>query len=595
MSADSAPTHDPHSFSQPQEAIVTHLALQLKVDFESKILTGVATYRIQKQPDARRIILDTKDLFIQAVYLNQAPDTFNLGPDKEFLGQPLEIPLLNDTDEISIHYQTTSVSAALQWLGPEQTAGGQHPFLFTQSQAILARTWMPCQDSPSVRFTYEAQVQVPAGYLALMSAENPQEMVNNGLYIFKMVHPIPSYLMALAVGHLQFKPVGSRTGVYAETATLPAAVYEFAEMEKMLLAAEDLYGTYPWGRYDVLVLPPSFPFGGMENPCLTFATPTIITGDRSLTSLVAHELAHSWSGNLVTNATWNDFWLNEGFTVYFERRIMEYLYGPEYADMLKVLGYQDLNKTIEELGETNPDTCLKLNLVNRDPDEGLTEIAYEKGNLFLLTIEKAVGRARFDAFIQNYFQSFAFQSNTTENFLKFLSSFFDQEKGILTKEVQPECWIYEPGIPKVAVKVSSARFALIEEKAKEWQSTKDPSVLANLPWTTHEWLYFLQLIETELQASEMAILDNAFHFTQSGNAEVLAAWLEMGLKKDYQVIEEALGKFLQGVGRRKFVLPLFKLLADKPTGKNQAKSIYEKARPNYHAVTRQSVDKLLFA
>ncbi|MDQ3292360.1 MAG: leukotriene A4 hydrolase C-terminal domain-containing protein, partial [Bacteroidota bacterium] len=313
----------------------------------------------------------------------------------------------------------------------------------------------------------------------------------------------------------------------------------------------------------------------------------------SLTSLVAHELAHSWSGNLVTNSTWNDFWLNEGFTVYFERRIMEYLYGTDYADMLKVLGFKDLLKTIEELGATNPDTCLKLNLKDRDPDEGLTEIAYEKGNLFLLTIEKVVGRQRFDAFIQNYFQSFSFQSNTTENFLTFLKSFFSNEKDFLNNEVKPENWLYEPGIPTTAIKVTSARFELVEEKAKEWQNTKSASVLMDLPWTTHEWLYFLQLIQPGLTANDMTDLDNTFHFTQSNNSEIAAAWFEMALKKDYTPIEETLQKFLQDVGRRKFVLPLYKIMAEKPGGKDQAKKIYQSARANYHAVTRQSVDKLL--
>ncbi|PSR52961.1 aminopeptidase [Adhaeribacter arboris] len=586
--------NDPHSFSRPQEASVTHLSWQIKVDFNIKTLSGIATYLIQKQPQAGKIILDIKDLVIQAVYVNQTPVSFSLGAEKEYLGQPLEILLLPDSQEISIHYQTTSASAALQWLEPEQTAGGQQPFLFTQSQAILARTWLPCQDSPAVRFTYEAQVEVPPGFFALMSAENPSEIAADGQYTFKMVHPIPSYLMALAVGQINFQAIGPRTGVYAETALLSAAAYEFAEMEKMLQAAEDLYGTYPWGRYDVLVLPPSFPFGGMENPCLTFATPTIITGDRSLTSLVAHELAHSWSGNLVTNATWNDFWLNEGFTVYFERRIMEYLYGSEYADMLKVLGYQDLMKTMDELGVTNPDTCLKLNLENRDPDEGLTEIAYEKGNLFLLTIEKAVGRARFDAFIQDYFQTYSFRSNTTENFLNYLQAFFAPEKELVEQKVKPKKWLYEPGLPLTAISLSSSRFTLVEDKAQEWQSTKDASVLNHLNWTTHEWLYFLQLIQASLQEADMVHLDKVFYFTHSNNAEIAAAWFEMALKKGYKPIEETLEKFLLGVGRRKFVLPLYKLMADKPSGKNWAKGIYEKARPNYHAVTRQSVDKLLF-
>lgn len=584
---------DPHSFSRPQEATVTHLQLNLKVDFESKTLVGSVTYQIQKTPHATRIILDVHNLLIQAVETNYSPGSFRLSSPQVYLGQALEIDVEPDTHEITIHYQTTPGSAALQWLEPRQTANGQFPFLFTQSQAILARTWLPCQDSPAVRFTYEARIQVPAGYLALMSAENPQELSTTGEYTFSMPHPIPFYLMALAVGRLQFCAVGPRTGIYAEPPTLASAAFEFNQMEGMLQAAENLYGEYPWGRYDLLVLPPSFPFGGMENPCLTFATPTIITGDRSLTSLVAHELAHSWSGNLVTNATWNDFWLNEGFTVYFERRIMERLYGPDYAAMLQVLGQQDLQKTLQELGPNNPDTCLKLNLINRDPDEGLTEIAYEKGNLFLLTLEKVVGRTRFDAFVNYYFASFKFKSNTTENFLLFMSDFFAPEKEIIAEQVKPEIWVYQPGLPEVAIAVKSARFKLVAEKVAVWRQYPEPAVLGTPTWSTHEWLYFLQLLQSHVDAACMEKLDAAFQFTNSGNAEILALWLEIALQTGYTNINEKLEEFLGRVGRRKFVLPLYKLMTSKPEYKALAPAIYAKARPNYHAVTRQSIDKLL--
>lgn len=587
---------DPHSFAQPQEAAVTHLDLDLTVDFESKMLTGKVVYRLQKAAGARQIILDVKDLVIQRVVLNDAtPGAFYLGPEKLYLGQPLVIPISPDTEHITVYYQTTAAAAALQWLTPEQTAGKQHPFLFTQSQAILARTWLPCQDSPAVRFTYAATVQVPVGFLAVMSAENSPTLAPDGIYTFSMPHSIPSYLMALAVGSLAFRALGSRTGVYAEPVTLAAAAYEFAETENMLAAAEQLYGQYPWGRYDLLVLPPSFPFGGMENPGLTFATPTIIAGDRSLTSLVAHELAHSWSGNLVTNATWNDFWLNEGFTVYFERRIMEHLYGPEYAAMLQVLGYRDLKRTLAELGHSNPDTCLKLNLNNRDPDEGLTEIAYEKGNLFLLTLEKAVGRVRFDQFVNQYFAAFSFQSNTTEIFLRFLAAAFadEDEAALVATAVDPAAWVYQPGLPTGALVPTSARFARVATAAATWQTRPDPALLTTGTWSTHEWLYFLDLIEPTSNAATMTSLDQAFAFTESGNAEILAVWLQMALKTDYRPADTALAAFITNVGRRKLVLPLYKLLVQTAAGKAKARQLYQQARPNYHAVTRQSVEALL--
>ncbi|TYZ06620.1 hypothetical protein FY528_17270 [Hymenobacter lutimineralis] len=392
----SAPTpfsspQDPHSYARPADVRVHHLTLDLAVDFSTRTLAGQATWLLEHLAgSSQELWLDTRDLHIDAISLNDPAGpalAWALGAADAILGQALRIELPAGASAVCVRYRTTPGAAALQWLSAEQTAGNQ-PFLFTQSQAILARTWLPCQDSPGVRFTYDATVRVPTDLLALMSATNPQTRNPGGEYTFRMTQPIPAYLMALAVGDVAFAPLSSRTGVYAEPATLPTAASEFRDLEQMVAAAEELYGPYRWERYDLLVLPPSFPFGGMENPRLTFVTPTILAGDRSLTSLVAHELAHSWSGNLVTNATWNDFWLNEGFTVYFERRIMEKLYGRPYADMLQVLGNTALHHTLAELGETSPDTHLQLNLAGRDPDEGLNEIAYEKGNYLLLTLEQ---------------------------------------------------------------------------------------------------------------------------------------------------------------------------------------------------------------
>lgn len=296
---------DIHSFSKPKEAVITHLKWNAIISFEKKMIEATAEFTIQTSTIASKIILDTKNLNIISVKesFTDADLIYSLGKKQEHLGQPLVIEITPNTKKIIIAYSTNPGAEALQWLTPVQTAGKLKPFLFTQSQAILARSWIPIQDSPGIRFTYEAQVQVPKELLALMSAENPQEKNESGLYSFKMKQKIPAYLMALAVGDLEFQSMGPRTGVYAEPSILTKAAYEFAETEDMIDVAESLYGPYQWDRYDILVLPPSFPFGGMENPRLTFATPTILAGDRSLTSLVAHELAHSWSGNLVTNAT----------------------------------------------------------------------------------------------------------------------------------------------------------------------------------------------------------------------------------------------------------------------------------------------------
>ncbi len=419
---------DPHSFSNPDEARVTHLDWKATVDFQTKTIHATATWTIDRSDGAEEIIFDSHDLEIEKVTLDDDNGpSFKMEETDPILGQALPIALGRNTKTVSITYKTSPQGEALQWLSPQQ-AGSGSPFLFTQSQAILARSWVPCQDSPSIRFTYNAEVTVPRQLLALMSAENPTEKNGDGVYAFKMKQPIPSYLLALAVGDISFKAISDRSGVYAEPSLVDTAAWEFTDMEKMIAGAEELYGDYRWEQYDVIVLPPSFPFGGMENPRLTFATPTILAGDRSLTSLIAHELAHSWSGNLVTNATWNDFWLNEGFTVYFEHRIMEKLYGKDYSEMLAMLSLQELRKTVAALkaGNNYKDTRLKLNLEGRNPDEGVTDIAYNKGYFFLRSIEEKHGRDKFDNFVKDYFNENAFRAMDTDGFIKYLKGYMKQ-------------------------------------------------------------------------------------------------------------------------------------------------------------------------
>ncbi|TGE28386.1 M1 family metallopeptidase [Hymenobacter metallicola] len=589
-------TPDPHSYARPSEIQVRHLALALEVDFATRTLRGQATWQLTNHTGATELWLDARTLHIESVRLDGPTGEqtkFALGANDPILGSSLCITVRPDTTVVVIQYQTSPEAAALQWLQPEQTAGREQPFLFTQSQAILARTWIPCQDSPGIRFTYEARVRVPAHLLALMSAENPQQLSPTGEYTFRMEQPIPSYLMALAVGNVEFTPLSTRTGIYAEPTTLPSATHEFVDLEKMVGAAEDLYGPYRWDRYDLLVLPPSFPFGGMENPRLTFVTPTILAGDRSLTSLVAHELAHSWSGNLVTNATWNDFWLNEGFTVYFERRIMERLYGRPYADMLQVLGHTDLLHTVEELGSTSADTHLHLNLAGRDPDEGLTEIAYEKGDYLLLTLEHLVGRAKLDTFIKEYFARFSFQSMDTDSFVAYLRrQLLDDEPG-LEEQLSLEAWVNGPGVPAVAPPVSSERFEAVEAALQSWQAGTSATALPTTTWSSHEWVHFLQGLPKTLAGTQLAELDAAFGFTNSGNAEILSAWFPLALRADYQPADQAVEHFLTTVGRRKFLVPIYKALLTQPNGKARAQQIYTRARPNYHSVATSTLDTMV--
>ena len=594
----SLPT-DPHSYAGSGPVRAHHLALDLRVDFDSRTLAGSATWHLIPAEAATEVVFDTRDLAIENVEHLRVdgsvhPAEFSLDAPDPTLGQALRVALSAETAAVRIHYRTAPTAAALQWLLPSQTAGIQ-PFLFTQSQAILARTWLPCQDSPGIRFTYEARVRVPAHLLALMSAENPQQLNANGEYHFRMSQPIPAYLMALAVGDLAFAPLSNRTGIYAEPATLPVANHEFADLEHMVATAEELYGPYRWERYDLLVLPPSFPFGGMENPRLTFVTPTILAGDRSLTSLVAHELAHSWSGNLVTNATWDDFWLNEGFTVYFERRIMEHLYGREYADMLQVLGRAALHHTIAEIGVANPDTHLHLALAGRDPDEGLTEIAYEKGCSLLLTLESLIGRPRLDTFIKEYFARFSFQAMDTATFLHYLrAELLDQEPG-LEDRLQLAAWVDGPGLPPNALAVTSRRFELVDATLARLKSGTPPDTFRadTTEWSSHEWVHFLHGLPPTLPAGQLAELDAAFQFTNSGNSEILTAWFPHTLRAEYAAATPALENFLRHVGRRKFLVPLYRALLAQPDGVARARAIYKEARPNYHSVATGTLDALL--
>jgi leukotriene-A4 hydrolase len=586
---------DVHSYAEPLQAKTTHLDLSLDVDFTQQQLTGVARWTIEKAEDAQQIVFDTDDLSIQQVTLGEAAaeekTTFQLGTDDPIKGMPLTIDLQPNTRFVNIYYSTSpDGAAALDWLAPQQTAGKEHPFLFTQGQAILTRSWIPCQDSPGIRITYEATVNVPQELMAVMSASNPQAKNQEGKYTFSMPQPIPPYLIALAVGDLEFAPLGERTGVYSEPSMIEAAAYEFGDTENMLEAAEDLYGPYAWDRYDIIVLPPSFPFGGMENPRLTFATPTIIAGDRSLTALIAHELAHSWSGNLVTNATWDDFWLNEGFTVYFERRIMEALYGKDYTDMLAILGYQDLEADVNDLGPESEDTHLHLSLEGRDPDDGMTDVAYEKGAFFLQLLEEKAGRETFDAFLKEYFETHKFQTLTTEEFIVYLREKLLDPNQL---EVDIDEWIYGPGIPASCPVVKSERFELVDKAVQSIAEGNSPQTLPTGEWTSHEWLHFIRHLPKDLSREQMTSLDEAFGFTQSGNSELQAAWLELSIRNGYgETILSTTEDFLTRIGRRKFLYPIYRALKESDQ-LDTARSIFTKAAPNYHEVSRKSIATLL--
>lgn len=575
--------------------MITHLTLNLAADFDARTLSGSATLRLREDgPATTTLTLDTRDLTIHSVETARAdsdfsPTTFTLDAATPAFGAPLHISLPAGADRVRIRYTTSPQAKGLQWLTPEQTAGKTQPFMFTQAQAIQARSFVPLQDDPSVRFTYSATIRTPPGVVAVMGAEMTSSDRAAGVHTFHMPQPIPSYLIALAIGDLVFKPMSDRTGIWAEPVTVDAAVTEFNDTEAMMAATEALYGPYRWGRYDILVMPSSFPFGGMENPRLTFATPTVIAGDKSLVSLVAHELAHSWSGNLVTNATWQDFWLNEGFTVYIERRIIEAIYGKDRAEMdatIAIKGLADARAQISVSG----DRTLQPDLTGRDPDDAYSIVPYEQGALFLTWIESRVGREAFDAFVRAWFDEHAFQSVTTGHFLEFLRErLIAQHPGVISDGEIHE-WLHTEGVPSFAVLPKGEAFLSVDALRDAWLSGEGVHALmrASRHWTPQEWMHCIDSLPRALSRDQMAELDAAFALTGTRNAEIAHVWFALAIAVGYETALPSIEQYLIRIGRRKLIVPLYQAL-DRAT----AQRIYAVARPGYHPLTQAALDELL--
>ena len=589
---------DIHSYARPLEARVHHVALDLGVDFDAKRLGGTATLDIERRADAKEIVLDSDGLEIGSIADGEGqPLQFKLGAADENLGAPLTIALRPDTRRLVIRYKSAPDAEALQWLTPQQTAGKRHPYLFSQGQSILNRSWIPTQDSPGIRQTWEAAIRVPAPLTAVMSAPRAAQPLTQGgetTFSFRMDKPVAPYLIAIAVGDLEFRSLGERSGVWTEPAMLDAAAAELADTEKMIDAAEELFGPYLWGRYDMLVLPPSFPFGGMENPTLTFLTPTFIAGDKSLVSLIAHELAHSWSGNLATNATWADFWLNEGMTTYATTRIIEAVYGADAAAQQISLGIDDMNSAVADNGgPSGPDTRLHIDLKGRNPDDGLTDIAYEKGAAFLRMIENAVGRERFDPYLRGWFERHEFEPVTSAMFLADLREHLVKGDRELERKLQLDRWVYQPGIPSNAVPADPKAFAESDAAVTAFAGGGNPDPALWNGWTTQERLRFLNKLPRKLAAPRLAALDRAFGLSAAGNSEIRFAWLELAIANRYDPAVPSIEQFVTTQGRRKFVRPLLTALAeDRAWGRPIAERIYPKARPLYHPITTRDLDEL---
>ena len=594
-----------HSHANIEEINTVHLHLDLKVDFEKKILKGVARHQMSNQ-GTKKAIFDIKGLKINKVTSgsleNEKEASFKIGKvnQNEILGRPLIVDIDTHTSWVNIYYETTKNSEALDWLDSALTSSKEKPFLYTQGQAILTRTWIPIQDAPSNRITYSANLQIPKDLMAVMSASNPKEKNNAGEYHFEMKQPIPCYLIALAVGDLVYGDLGNKTGVYCEPELLEESLYEFEDLPKMMDAAEKLYGEYAWEQYDLLILPYSFPFGGMENPKLTFANPTLLTGDRSLVSVIAHELAHSWSGNLVTNKTWNDFWLNEGFTVYFENRIMEEIIGKEGADNLALVEFFELQEELERIENSAypEDAHLFLDLEGRDPDAGMTDVAYVKGAFFLKTLEAAVGRKKMDVFLNDYFNHFKFTSVTTEKFVDYL------EQELLKKykiDFNYDEWIYQPGIPENCISLTSSGFEEAKVMASSFSSQQrenlqiwvKENIKERSQYSIQEWLTFLRHIPAGIDPYRLNLLDEKLAFSQWTNAEIQFEWFLKSISSNYTEAFPYLESFLEKVGRRKFIHPLYEALYKNKDTQKKALMWFDEFQKNYHAVSRNSIAESL--
>jgi aminopeptidase N len=592
-----SPGVDYHSFANTDDYRTTHIDLDFTVDFERKVLQGEARLHLQRLNEANDLlVLDTRELAIESVRAGSgdrlAAAPFSIGDASDDLGAPLSIEMPADATEVVIRYTTSPDALALQWLEPQQTEGKRHPFLYTQAQSIHARSFIPLQDTPGVRITYAATVRTPPELRAVMSAGNDPAAELDGEFTFNMPQPIPPYLVALAVGDVEFMAMGERTGVYAEKEILAAAAAEFEDTEAMLETTEETFGPYRWDRYDLLILPPAFPIGGMENPRLSFITPTVIAGDKSLVALIAHELAHSWSGNLVTNASWRDLWLNEGFTTYLTNRIMQAVFGDERYYMEMALGYAELLDELPDLEDM--DEALALDLRDRDPDDVFTSIAYEKGSLFLYELELAVGREAFDRFLLDYFDKFAFKSISTEAFLDYVERTLVAEHAESVSMERVKQWVFEPGIPKGAPVPRSAAFTGVETARHQWLSGRIAAEdIDTSGWTYHHWKRFLDGMPRELGRENLEDLDQAFGLTAAPNNEIAFSWLRIAIRNGYEPAFGRLENFLSTIGRTKFTGVLYEDMMT--AGMDEmALGIFAEAGPTYHPLAAKEIESIIW-
>ncbi|PRT53290.1 Leukotriene A-4 hydrolase [Wickerhamiella sorbophila] len=591
---------DPSTLSNYTKVSLRSTAVRLKVNWPTKTLSGSVKYQFDSIVNAE-VVLDTSFLDVNSVVFNGQPVKYSISARQEPLGAPLVICLPESalSGDLDIEFATTEKCTALQWLDPEQTSGKKAPYMFSQCQSIHARSLFPCFDTPSVKSTYDIQVESAHPTVATGNVVKSDE---EGVYKFRQNIPIPSYLFAISSGDLASAPIGPRSLVYSEPSDLKACQYEFeADTENFIKVAEKIVFPYEWETYNVLVLPPSFPFGGMENPNITFATPTLVSGDRQLVEVIAHELAHSWSGNLVTNCSWEHFWLNEGWTVYLERRIMGALRGESYRHFEAIIGWKDLTEAIDAMGETAEKfSKMVVDLQgNVDPDDAFSTVPYEKGSTFLLYLENLLGRGEWDKFIPFYFSKFKAKSLDTDMFKETLYEFFASQKDKLDA-IDWNLWLHTPGLPPKPdfdTSIAEPCFDLAAKYAEAAKSTGDFSWATQKDtegWKARQVLVFLDSVAEKLEgakhiSSAAEKMNELFNFSTSNNAEIKARWFRLAiagkLEQEYQPLADWLGT----VGRMKFTRPGYRNLAS--VSRQLALDTFAKYKDFYHPICRTMVMK----
>eukprot|EP00927_Polykrikos_kofoidii_P049772 TRINITY_DN43785_c0_g1_i1.p1 TRINITY_DN43785_c0_g1~~TRINITY_DN43785_c0_g1_i1.p1 ORF type:complete len:623 (-),score=111.48 TRINITY_DN43785_c0_g1_i1:103-1971(-) len=580
---------DPHSFANFHEIVVQHMDLAFDIDFNRHVFTGTATLKLRRLvPSCNILKLDVKGLRILGIRQEGTNDALwlRLVSSVSELGDCLEVTLPPGSADspvvIIVAFETAPGAAAIQWLEPVQTAGGKHPLVFTQCQAICSRTLFPCQDTPSVKSSFTLTVTCPQPLVALGSGirQDCSDEASNGTNTFKFSQNVPvmAYLVAVICGSLEERSVGSRSSIWVESPVADAAQEEFQGVPDAFIgAAEKIVGSsYDWGRYDIALLPRSFIFGGMENPNMTFFSSALMTGDGSLLTTLAHEITHAWSGNLVTNAKWKDFWLNEGFTRYIERRILGRLRGKAFRGLLLTVGYNDLVRTVQLLtscGE-NQFTALEPELVGIDPGRAFSRIPYEKGSLFLFYLEGIVGgEEAMTEWLKTYFSDFARQSIETADFKKHFCNFFDERNPAALKGVDWDAWLHGRGLPSFDLK-SYADQSLVKDTrdlADRWLSggtslmvkPEPEGVSSNdlVSWQSQQIMVFLDnLINAgpcKMPKERLGCMDELYCFTQTRNVEVSFRWLHLCMMNRREECLPAVEAFVSNNGRGVYLKTLY--------------------------------------